>query len=163
VISDDGQQLGIFITKEAIRLAQDKGLDLIEIVPTATPPVCKVMDFGKYRYEISKKEKIQKKHQHTTQVKEIRFHPNTDTHDFEFKVRHSREFLEQGHKVKATVVFKGREITYQAIGREVLDRFTERISDIAKLEQDAKLEGRQLVAIFVADKTKKRAPETSKK
>ena len=156
VISDEGQQLGIFVTREAIRLAQEKNLDLIEIVPTATPPVCKIMDFGKYRYELAKKEKLQKKHQHTSLVKEVRFHPHTDTHDFEFKTRHARAFIEEGHKVKATVVFRGRQITYQEHGREVLARFTERLSDIAKMEQEPRMEGRQMVAIFVADKAKKK-------
>ena len=154
--------MGILTTQEAIRIAQDQGLDLIEIVPTADPPVCKVMDFGKYKYELSKKEKIQKKHQHVTQVKEIRFHPNTDTHDFNFKVRHARAFLEEGHKVKATVVFKGREITYKDLGREVLNRFTESILDIAKVEQEAKMEGRQMIAYYVLDRAKKKAAEKPK-
>jgi translation initiation factor IF-3 len=113
VIDDEGKQLGVLGVREALAAAAERGLDLIEIVPTADPPVCKIMDFGKYKYEIAKKEKLQKKHQHVTLVKEIRFHPNTDTHDFDFKVRHARAFIEEGHKVKATVVFKGREITYQ--------------------------------------------------
>lgn len=150
------------ITQEAIRAATDQGSDLIEIVPNADPPVCKIMDFGKYKYELSKKEKLQKKHQHVTQVKEIRFHPNTDTHDFEFKVRHARAFLEEGDKVKATVVFKGREITYKEQGKELLERFTERISDMAKIEQFPKMEGRQMIAYFVPDKTKKKAVEKEK-
>lgn len=137
-------------------MAVERGKDLIEIVPNADPPVCKIMDFGKYRYELAKKEKLQRKHQHVTQVKEIRFHPNTDTHDFEFKVRHARAFIEQGHKVKATVVFKGREITYQELGRNMIDRFTEALSDIAKVESEAKMEGRQMIAFYVADKTKKK-------
>ena len=94
---------------------------------------------------------MQKRHQHVTQVKEIRFHPNTDTHDFEFKVRHARAFLEEGDKVKATVVFKGREITYKEQGKEMLEKFTERISDIAKVEQFPKMEGRQMIAYYVAD------------
>ena len=149
-------------TQEAIRTASDQGSDLIEIVPNADPPVCKIMDFGKYRYELSKKEKMQKKHQHVTQVKEIRFHPNTDTHDFDFKVRHARAFLEEGDKVKATVVFKGREITYKEQGKELLERFTESIADIAKIEQFPKMEGRQMIAYYVADKTKKKAPEKEK-
>lgn len=144
-------------TSDARKVASDRGLDLIEIVPNADPPVCKIMDFGKYRYELAKKEKIQKKHQHITLVKEIRFHPNTDTHDFEFKTRHARGFLEEGHKVKATVVFKGREITYQEQGRELLDRFTERIADLSKLDQEAKMEGRQMIAIYAPDKTKKKS------
>jgi len=139
-----------------------KGLDLIEIVPTADPPVCKIMDFGKYKYELAKKEKLQKKHQHVTQVKEIRFHPNTDTHDFDFKVRHARAFIEDGHKVKATVVFKGREITYQDQGKAMLDRFTERLADIAKIDAPAKMEGRQMIAYYIADKSKKKTAEASK-
>jgi len=143
-------------------MAVEKGLDLIEIVPTADPPVCKIMDFGKYKYELAKKEKLQKKHQHVTLVKEIRFHPNTDTHDFDFKVRHARAFIEEGHKVKATVVFKGREITYQDQGRAMLDRFTEKMSDIAKLDSPAKMEGRQMIAYYVADKSKKKSTESVK-
>ncbi len=156
VIDNNGQQLGLMTTGEAYKLALERGSDLIEIVPNADPPVCKIMDFGKYRYELAKKEKIQRKHQHITQVKEIRFHPNTDTHDFEFKVRHARAFIEEGHKVKATVVFKGREITYQDHGKNLLDRFTERLSDIAKVEQPPKMEGRQMIVFFIQDRTKKK-------
>jgi translation initiation factor IF-3 len=167
VIDEDGQQLGVLNTAEAWKMAVERGKDLIEIVPNADPPVCKIMDFGKYRYELAKKEKLQKKHQHVTQVKEIRFHPNTDTHDFEFKVRHARAFIEQGHKVKATVVFKGREITYQELGRNMLARFTEALSDIAKIEAEPKMEGRQMIAYYVADRTKKKTttskPETKEK
>jgi len=155
-VTDDGEQLGIMTTTEALKKAQEKVLDLIEIVPNATPPVCKIMDFGKYRYEQSKRDKIQKKHQHVTHVKEVRFHPNTDTHDFEFKTRHAREFILGGDKVKATVVFKGREITYQDQGRELLDRFTEAMSDIAKIEQEPKMEGRQMVSYFVPEKQRRK-------
>ncbi|HLE33139.1 MAG TPA: translation initiation factor IF-3 [Bacteroidota bacterium] len=162
VIGRDGQQLGVMSTPEAIRTASDIGSDLIEIVPNADPPVCKLMDFGKYKYELAKKEKLQKKHQHVTQVKEIRFHPNTDTHDFEFKVRHARAFLEEGDKVKATVVFKGREIAYKELGAELLVRFTESIADIAKVEAAPKMEGRQMIAYYVADKSKKKGPEKEK-
>jgi len=162
VIGSDGQQLGIMLTPEAIRRASADGMDLIEIVPNSDPPVCKVMDFGKYRYELSKKEKLQKKHQHVTQVKEIRFHPNTDTHDFEFKVRHARAFLEEGDKVKATVVFRGRQFAYQDQGRELLARFTERLADIAKVEQNPKMEGRQMIAFYVADRGRKKSPEKEK-
>ncbi len=162
VVTEDGEQLGIMTITEALKAATDRTLDLIEIVPNADPPVCKLMDFGKYRYEIAKKDKLQKKHQHVTQVKEVRFHPNTDTHDFEFKTRHAREFILEGNKVKATVVFKGREITYQDHGREILERFAERLSDIARIEQEAKMEGRQMVAYYVADKSKKKAAEAIK-
>lgn len=148
---------------EALKIAEQQGLDLIEIVPNANPPVCKIMDYGKYRYEQSKREKIQKKHQHVTHVKEIRFHPNTDTHDFEFKARHAREFLSNGDKVKATVIFKGREITYQDQGKELLDRLAEKLSDIARIEQEATMEGRQMVAIFVPDKKKKASEQKQQK
>lgn len=143
-------------------MAVDGALDLIEIVPNADPPVCKLMDFGKYKYELSKKEKLQKKHQHVTLVKEIRFHPNTDTHDFDFKVRHARAFLEEGHKVKATVVFKGREITYKEHGEELLNRFTEGVLDIAKVEQAPKMEGRQMIAFYILDRSKKKSSTKTK-
>lgn len=162
VIDEEGRQLGVMAAREAISAASERGLDLIEIVPTSDPPVCKIMDFGKYRYELAKKEKLQKKHQHVTLVKEVRFHPNTDTHDFEFKVRHARAFIEEGHKVKATVVFKGREITYQDQGRAMLDRFAERLADIARIDAPAKMEGRQMIAYYVADKAKKKSAESSK-
>lgn len=162
VIGSDGQQLGIMLTQEAIRRATNDSLDLIEIVPNADPPVCKIMDFGKYKYELAKKEKLQKKHQHVTQVKEIRFHPNTDTHDFEFKVRHARAFLEDGDKVKATVVFRGRQFAYQDQGKEMLAKFTERLADIAKVESAPKMEGRQMIAFYVADKSRKKVGEKEK-
>jgi translation initiation factor IF-3 len=162
VVTDEGEQLGIMPIGEALREAANRTSDLIEIVPNASPPVCKLMDFGKYRYEQAKREKIQKRHQHITLVKEIRFHPNTDTHDFEFKTRHAREFILEGNKVKATVVFKGREITYQDQGKELLDRFTERMSDIARIEQEAKMEGRQMVAYYVPEKGKKKSTEVIK-
>lgn len=163
MIDDEGQQLGIMSPQEALQIARTRLRDLIEIVPNADPPVCKIMDFGKYKYELAKKEKLQRKHQHVAQVKEIRFHPNTDVHDFEFKTRHARQFIEDGHKVKATVVFKGREITYQDQGREVLDRFTGKLTDIAKIDQPMKLEGRHLIMIFAPDKTAKKKQETRKK
>jgi translation initiation factor IF-3 len=162
VIDDEGAQLGVLTVKEALAAAAARTLDLIEIVPTAEPPVCKIMDFGKYKYELAKKEKLQKKHQHVTLVKEIRFHPNTDTHDFDFKVRHARGFIEEGHKVKATVVFKGREITYQDQGRAMLDKFTEQLEDIAKIDAPPKMEGRQMIVYYVADKSKKKSAEGSK-
>jgi translation initiation factor IF-3 len=162
VITDSGEQLGIMTSAEAFRQAQNRNSDIIEIVPNANPPVCKIMDFGKYKYEQTKRDKIQKKHQHVTHVKEIRFHPNTDTHDFDFKTRHAREFILEGDKVKATVVFKGREITYQDQGRELLQRFSEAMADVAKLEQEPKMEGRQMVSYFVPEKGKKKTVEATK-
>jgi translation initiation factor IF-3 len=162
-VIDDQGQLGVLTPQEAIKLAQQRGLDLIEIVPNAEPPVCKIMDFGKFKYEQTKKDKIQRKHQHVTQLKELRFHPNTDDHDFEFKTRHAKRFLAEGHKVKATVVFKGREITYKEHGEEILRRLAEQLTDVAKVDQTAKLEGRSMAMIFAPDRgPKKKAEEKPK-
>lgn len=141
--------------REAHALAAQRGKDLIEVVPNAVPPVCKIMDFGKFKYEIQKKEKMQKKHQHVSQLKEIRFHPNTDTHDFEFKTKHALRFLEEGDKVKATVIFKGREVAYKELGEELLNRFAEKLSGVSKVDQPLKMEGRFMVMIFTPDKTAK--------
>lgn len=140
--------------REALRIAESKGLDLVEIVPTAKPPVCKIIDYGKYRYEVQKKEKNQKKKQAVVEVKEIRFHPNTDEHDFEFKARHCRQFLLDGYKVKATVIYKGREMIYPEKGEELLNRLIEKLSDIVKVESPPKFEGRSMTAILMLDKSK---------
>lgn len=140
--------------REALRIAESKGLDLVEIVPTAKPPVCKIIDYGKYRYEVQKKEKNQKKKQAVVEVKEIRFHPNTDEHDFEFKARHCRQFLLDGYKVKATVIYKGREMIYPEKGEELLNRLIEKLSDIVKVESTPKFEGRSMTAILMLDKSK---------
>ncbi len=149
--------------QEGLRYAMDRGLDLIEIVPNATPPVCKLMDVGKYKYELTKKEKIQRKHQQVVVMKEIRFHPNTDVHDFEFKARHAKAFLEAGNKVKATVVFKGREITYKEHGEELLTRLAEKVAEVGKIEQPAKLEGKHMIMILTADKATKKKSSTKPK
>ncbi|MBM4174762.1 MAG: translation initiation factor IF-3 [Ignavibacteria bacterium] len=154
VIDNDGSQIGIMSPREAIRIAERKGLDLVEIVPNAKPPVCKIIDYGKYRYEQQKKEKIQRKNQQVTTLKEIRFHPNTDDHDFEFKARHCRQFLLDGDKVKATVIFKGREMAYTEQGEVLLNKLIEKLSDVSKVENPPKLEGRNMIAILVADKSK---------
>lgn len=155
VIDDRGAQLGVMNPHDAIALARQREADLVEIVPGATPPVCKIINFGKFKYELAKKDKIQKKHQHVSLLKELRFHPNTDTHDFDFKARHARQFLADGHKVKASVVFKGREITYTAKGEQLLARLSEHLADFAKIDQPAKLEGRSMIIIFTPDRKKK--------
>lgn len=129
-------------------MAFEQGLDLVEIAPTAKPPVCKIMDFGKYIYEQSKKEKINKKKQHTVVVKEIRMRPKTDVHDLDFKVKHARAFLEQKHKVKFTVQFRGRELAYKEFGEQLLDRILEMLSDVAKIEGPRKFEGRNMTMIL---------------
>lgn len=130
-------------------MASEKGRDLVEIAPQAKPPVCKIIDFGKFRYELQKKEKLQKKNQTVSVLKEIRFHPNTDVHDFDFKTRHAINFLEEGNKVKATVVFKGREMAYAELGENLLKRFLERVQDVAKVEVEPKMEGRNMSLIVV--------------
>jgi translation initiation factor IF-3 len=140
---------------QAIAMAKEREADLVEIVPTAVPPVCKIINFGKFKYELAKKDKIQKKHQHVSLLKELRFHPNTDVHDFDFKVRHARRFLEEGHKVKATVVFKGREITYKEQGEELLNRFVEQVTDVSKVDQSPHMEGRSMILILAPDRKKK--------
>lgn len=144
---------------QAIVMAKERDADLVEIVPTATPPVCKIINFGKFKYELAKKDKLQKKHQHVSLLKELRFHPNTDVHDFDFKVRHARRFLTEGHKVKATVVFKGREITYKEQGEELLSRFLVRVEDISKVDQPSHMEGRSMILILAPDRKKKVEPK----
>ena len=149
MIDNEGKQLGVFLIKDARKLASDKSKDLVEIAPQAKPPVCKIIDYGKFRYEIQKKEKIQKKNQQVSVLKEIRFHPNTDVHDFDFKTRHAINFLEEGNKVKATVVFKGREMAYAEQGENLLRRFLDRVQDVAKVEVEPKMEGRNMSLIVV--------------
>jgi translation initiation factor IF-3 len=131
------------------QMAEQEGLDLVEISPDAKPPVCKVLDFGKYRYEISKKEKDSKKKQHVIILKEIRLRPRTEDHDLEFKIKNARKFLDQKNKVKFTVMFRGREMAYKEFGEKLLDRVIEKLEDVAKIEADKKFEGRSLTMTFV--------------
>lgn len=144
MIGPDGDQLGVMPTQKALKIAQEKELDLVEIAPNATPPVCRIMDYGKYLYELQKKEKESKKKQHTIEVKEIRLRPKTDEHDLQTKLRHARDFLEKKNKVKFTVMFRGREMVYQEMGRDILSRVIEELEDIAKPEGQIKMEGRRM-------------------
>ncbi len=148
LIDPEGKQLGIVPLAKALELAKESGLDLVEIAPTAKPPVCKVMDFGKFTYERSKKEKSSKKKQHTIVVKEIRMRPKTDVHDLEFKIKHARSFLESKNKVKFTVQFRGRELAYKEFGERLLDRVVEMLEDIAKVEGPRKFEGRNMTMVM---------------
>jgi len=134
---------------EALDIAKKEELDLVEISPNANPPVCKIMDFGKFKYELSKKEKDSKRRQHIIHVKEIRFRPKTEKHDFNFKIKNARKFIEQGNKLKTTVIFKGREIVYQDFGMNVLKEIEKELSDIAKIESPVKKEGRNLIVYFI--------------
>ena len=126
----------------------------MEIAPQAKPPVCKIIDYGKFKYEQQKRDKIQRKNQQITLLKEIRLHPNTDVHDFDFKVNHAVNFLEEGNKVKVSVMFKGREMAYKEQGEELLNRFIERVEDVAKVESTIKMEGRNMNIILVPSKLK---------
>ena len=139
---------------DALEKAAERGEDLIEIAPQAVPPVCKILNFGKFKYEQQKREKLQKKNQVVSVLKEIRLHPNTDVHDFEFKAKHALNFLEDGNKVKVSVMFKGREMAYQEQGMELLERFVEKVEEIAKVETPPKMEGRNLNLILVPIKVK---------
>jgi len=137
-----------------LRMADDQDLDLVEISPHAEPPVVKIMDYGKFKYEQQKKEKEARKKQHTVELKEIRFRPHTDTHDFNFKTKHAKGFLEAGHKVKAYVQFRGRDIIYKDHGMEVLARFITELEDLAKIDQAPKMEGRRMTTILSPHKKK---------
>jgi len=142
--------LGILPLKQALQIAQESRLDLVEVSPNASPPVCRIMDFGKYKYEQSKKEKESKKRQHTITVKEIRLRPKTDEHDLQTKLKHARKFLEQKNKVKFTVIFRGREMAYQDFGRELIQRVQGLLEDIAQPDAPAKMEGRRMVVVLSA-------------
>jgi len=154
VVDEDGNALGVMSSYEALQIATARGLDLVEISATSKPPVCKIVDYGKFNYERQKKEKLAKKNQHVMHIKEIRFNPNTDTHDVDFKTKHLRQFLIEGHKVKAYVMFKGRMITHPEIGRKLMSDLVEKLNDIAKLESPPRMEGKQLFAYFLPDKNK---------
>jgi translation initiation factor IF-3 len=149
--------------RQALSMAEQRELDLVEIAPQAKPPVCRIMDFGKFKYEQQKKDKLLKKKQQVILVKEVRLHPNTDTHDFDFKVRHARQFLLDGNKVKASVVFKGRQMAHQEFGLEQLKKLRENLIDIALVEREPAMEGRAMIAIFSPDKKKIKAVTQPKK
>jgi translation initiation factor IF-3 len=146
--------LGIYTVRDALKLSAERGLDLVEIAPQAKPPVCKIIDFGKFKYEQQKRDKLQRKNQQVSLLKEIRLHPNTDIHDFDFKVKHAINFLEEGNKVKAVVLFKGREMAYTELGEVLLKKFIEQTQDVAKVESPLKLEGRNMNVILAPAKTK---------
>jgi translation initiation factor IF-3 len=158
VLFPEGEQR-IMKTAEALREARQLGLDLIEIQPNAQPPVCKIADYGKFLYEIEKKEKEARKKTKTSELKEVRFHPNTDKHDFDFKAKHAEEFLRKGDKVRATVVFLGRAIVYKEQGYQLIDRLTERLSTVGRPEGPPKLEGKNLYIYYVPDRAKIEALE----
>ena len=148
VISSSGQNLGTLTTREAIQMAMDEGLDLIEISPNASPPVCKIIDIGKYRYDLQKKANKAKKKQKIMNLKEIKLRPVTESHDYNFKIKNAQKFLEKGDKVKFTVRFKGREMQHTHLGNELMKRIISDTTSIGKVEAQPKLEGRQMVMII---------------
>lgn len=148
VVDDEGTQLGIMATSEALALAQSKGYDLVEVSPNADPPVCRIMDYGKFKYEQQKRQQEAKKKQTVIQVKEVKFRPKTDEHDYQTKLKHIRRFLEDGDRCKVAVFFRGREIVHKDRGQAMLDRVVVDTQDIAKLEQAALAEGRTLVMML---------------
>jgi translation initiation factor IF-3 len=160
VISHTGEQIGVISLHEALAMADAEGLDLVEIVPGSNPPVCKIINFGKFRYDQTKREKESKKAQHQVKVKEIKLKPNTDDHDLETKIRHAREFISKGNKVKVTCTYRGREMAHPEIGEKLVQRFCSSLEDIAMIESPAKLMGRMLIAVLAPGAKKKK--ETAK-
>jgi translation initiation factor IF-3 len=148
LIGADGEQVGVVPIEDAQRLAREAGLDLVEVAPMARPPVVKVMDYGKFRFEQAKAARAARKKQHTIQVKEVKYRPGISEHDFEFKTRHARDFLAEGNKVKLTMMFRGRQITHPELGREVLNRVFDAVRDVAKIEADPRLEGRNMTMVL---------------
>ena len=151
VIDEEGNQLGIMSPYDAIREAEEKGLDLVEVAPNATPPVCRIMDYGKYKYQQSKRAKESKKHQHTITIKEVKYRPKIDKHDFDYKTNHALEFLREGSKVKVTIMFRGRELAHPEFGRDVLMRVVEGTKHLCQDEVDvsrARIEGRNMSVIL---------------
>ena len=154
LIGESGEQLGIMSSREALKLAEEAGLDLVKIAPTAKPPECQIVDYGKYRYELARKEKDAKRKQKVIEVKEIRMSPNIDTNDLNTKVGAARKFLEKGNRVKVTLRFRGREMAHTSLGQELLAKFGADCSEIATIAKDAKLEGRNM-SMFLSPKNSK--------
>lgn len=148
VVDGDGTQMGVMPVRDALRLAEEKQLDLVEISPAAKPPVCRIMDYGKYRYEQSKREKEAKKKQKIISVKEVKLRPNIEDHDFEVKAKNAVRFLKDGDKVKATIIFRGREIVHTQLGQQLLKRLAEYVKDFSTVERQPKLEGKNMIMIL---------------
>jgi translation initiation factor IF-3 len=150
VIDSDGQQLGVMAAGDAQRIADAKELDLVEVAPTASPPVCRIMDYGKYKYSEKKKAQASRRKTAASQLKEVKLGSHTSGHDVDFKVGHIRDFLGDGHRVKVTVFFRGRSITHPELGKVMLDRIADLVADVAQIEQQARMEGRQMSMMLVA-------------
>jgi translation initiation factor IF-3 len=158
VIDDAGEQLGVMNTRDAVRLAREKGLDLVEVAATAEPPVCRIIDFGKFQYEAKKKANEAKKKQVIITVKEVKFRPGTDDHDYNFKMKHAHDWLAEGDKVKATIFFRGREITHRELGSSLLAKLEKDLADVSEVEARPRMEGNQMFLIFAPKKHKTAKP-----
>ena len=150
VVSDTNEQLGIMLLRDALRMAGEQQLDLVEVAPTAKPPVCRIMDYGKFKYEQQKRDKEAKKKQKVFTLKEVKLRPNIEDHDYEVKKKNAQRFLEDGDKVKVTIMFRGRELSHPELGRQILVRMAADLKDIANVERDAKLEGKNMILILAA-------------
>jgi translation initiation factor IF-3 len=148
VVDAEGNQLGILETRRALALAQEQGLDLVEIAPTAQPPVCKILDYGKFKYDSSKKQKEAKKKSHTTDVKGIRMRYGTEAHDLEYRIKDARRFLEEGNKVQVTLIFRGREMSHPEIGRGQLEKLTNAVADVGAVERPPVMEGKRMTVLI---------------
>ena len=153
VVTQEGEQLGIFPIRDALRLAAERSLDLVEVAPSAKPPVCRIMDYGRFRYEQAKKDREARKKQHQVSIKEVKLRPRIEEHDFEVKARNAERFLKEGDRVKATIMFRGREIVHTDLGRQVLDRLVEFLRDIAIVERPARVEGRNMIMYLIPKAT----------
>jgi translation initiation factor IF-3 len=154
VVTDEGEPLGVMDTREAIRSARERGMDLVEVSPNADPPVCKIIDFGKFQYEAKKKANEAKKKQVVVTVKEVKFRPGTDLHDYSYRMKHAREWLTEGDKVKATIWFRGREMTHRELGARILEQLEKDLADVGDVEMRPRMEGNQMFTIFMPKKHK---------
>lgn len=161
VIGDDGSQVGILAVRDALALAQEKGLDLVEVSPTARPPVCRIMDYGKFKYEQNRRQRKAKKKQHVVQLKEVKMRPKIEEHDYNFKIGHAREFLRERNKVKFTITFRGREVAHQDLGFKLIERALASLSDVGAAETTPRAEGRTLVVIVMPKPAKVGAKTTT--
>ncbi len=161
VTSATGEQLGVMLTREALHMAEEQHLDLVEVAPKAKPPVCRIMDFGKYRYEQQKREKEAKKKQKVVSIKEVKLRPNIEQHDFDVKLKNALRFVEEGNKVKVTIMFRGRELSHPELGKEVLSRVAEKLGGLVSIERNAKLEGKNMTMIVAPKVQKASKPKMS--
>lgn len=157
MIDEEGGQLGVLDTRDAVRLAREKGLDLVEVAATADPPVCRIIDYGKFQYEAKKKAAEAKKKQVVITVKEVKFRPGTDEHDYDYKMKHAREWLSDGDKVKASIWFRGREITHRELGAQILERLERDLTEYGEVEARPRMEGNQMFLILAPKKNKGQA------